>query len=60
MDENAATKIVHEHANEIAHDLMEEFRDHKYTIAGALEKERDVALELRKRGYATWFNLDSP
>jgi len=36
--------------------LMEEFQDQKYTIADALEKERDVALELRKRGYATWFN----
>jgi len=54
-DENAAS-IVHQHGYEIAHDLMEEFQDQKYTIADALEKERDVALELRKRGYATWFN----
>ena len=51
-----SSKIVHKHANGIAHDLMEELGDTLYRQAGALEKERDVALELRKRGYATWFN----
>ncbi len=51
-----AAKYVFHHHMEIAHDLMEGFESQVYRQAGALERERDVALELRAQGYATWFN----
>jgi len=51
-----AAKYVFHHHLEIAHDLMEGFEHQFYRKAGALERERDVALDLRAQGYATWFN----
>ena len=51
-----AAKYVFEHHQEIAYDLMEGLESKLYKKAGALERERDLALELRAEGYATWFN----
>ena len=51
-----ASKYVFNHHMEIAYDLMEGFETQFYRKAGALERERDLALELRSLGCATWFN----
>jgi hypothetical protein len=51
-----AAKYVFEHHQEIAYDLMEGLESKFYRKAGALERERELALELRSQGYATWFN----
>ena len=51
-----AAKYVFHHHQEIAYNLMDGLDSKFYRKAGALEQERDVALELRAQGYATWFN----
>ena len=51
-----ASEIVFKHGIGFEHDLMKPFENKIYTKLEALKKEREIGLELRKRGYATWFN----
>ena len=50
-----ASDIVHNHAIGLAWDLMSEFKGSRYTLLGALRKEKEVAERMREMGNATYF-----
>ena len=50
-----ASDIVHNHAIGLAWELMSEFKGSRYTLLGALRKEKEVAERMREMGYATYF-----
>ena len=50
-----ASDVVHEHHQELAFDMMNDFKDEKYTRLQALEKEKEVAERLREMGHAVYF-----
>lgn len=50
-----ASNMVHEHPIGLAWDLMSDFNSSRYTLLGALRKEKQIAEHFKEIGYATYY-----